>query len=117
LIRDDDPTVFSSGPDGSASHRKHDRGGEAHHAPQKKPADGIVRVRRETSGRKGKTVTTIEGVPGSSATLASLATDLKRMCGSGGTVKAQVIEIQGDHGDRIMALLEARGFTVKRAGG
>jgi translation initiation factor 1 len=79
--------------------------------------DGIVRVRRETKGRGGKTVTIISGVPGSEAALAALAGDLKRRCGSGGTIKDGVIEIQGDHCDLLVTELERRGFTVKRAGG
>jgi translation initiation factor 1 len=81
------------------------------------PADGIVRVRRETQGRKGKGVTTIEGVPLKGDGLLDLAAELKRRCGSGGTVKGGVIEIQGDHRDAVTALLAARGWTVKRAGG
>ena len=79
--------------------------------------DGIVRVRRETRGRGGKTVTVITGVPGSDADIATLAGALKRRCGTGGTVKDWDIEIQGDHCDLLLAELALRGFTVKRAGG
>jgi translation initiation factor 1 len=82
------------------------------------PADGIVRVRRETKGRKGKGVTTISGVPLGEDGLLELAAELKRRCGTGGTVKdGGVIEIQGDHRDEVVPLLEARGWTVKLAGG
>jgi len=79
--------------------------------------DGIVRVGRETKGRKGKGVTVITGVPLSEDDLKDLARDLKQKCGSGGTVKDGTIEIQGDHRDALVAELTARGFTVKRSGG
>jgi translation initiation factor 1 len=79
--------------------------------------DGIVRVGRETKGRKGKGVTVVTGVPATPAELAELAGDLKRKCGSGGTVRDGVIEIQGDHRDLLVAELARRGFTVKRSGG
>ena len=80
-------------------------------------SDGIVRVLRQTKGRKGKGVTLITGVPLSGADLDDLATDLKQRCGSGGTVKDGVIEIQGDHRDAIVLNLEKRGWKVKKAGG
>ena len=79
--------------------------------------DGIVRVRRETGGRGGKTVTAIYGVPLPEAKLKDLAGELKRLCGTGGTLKEGAIEIQGDHRDRIVAALEQRGYAVKLAGG
>lgn len=79
--------------------------------------DGIVRVRRETTGRGGKTVTTIEGVSLPGEALRDLCSELKRRCGTGGTVKDGVIEIQGDHRETILADLSRRGFTVKPAGG
>jgi translation initiation factor 1 len=81
------------------------------------PGDGIVRVSRETKGRKGKGVTVITGVPLPPAELKALSRQLKQACGSGGTVKNGTIEIQGDHRDRLVAELKQRGFTVKRAGG
>jgi translation initiation factor 1 len=88
---------------------------------RKKPSapagDGVVRVRRELKGRRGKAVTTIAGVPLDDDGLHDLASELKRRCGSGGSVKEGVIEIQGDHRDELVPLLEDRGFTVKRAGG
>jgi translation initiation factor 1 len=79
--------------------------------------DGIVRVRRETKGRGGKTVTAVSGVPLGGEALRSLAKDLKRRCGTGGTVKEGVIEIQGDHREAIVAELSRRGFTARLAGG
>ena len=85
----------------------------------KGPAPAVVRVGRETKGRRGKGVTVVMGVPLSGAALDELGARLKRICGSGGTVKDGVIEIQGDHLDKVMAWLQARpeGWTVKRAGG
>ena len=90
------------------------RCGKAEPAPA---TDGIVRVRRETKGRGGKTVTTVSGVPLRGVALGILASELKRRCGTGGTVKDGVIEIQGDHRESIVAELSRRGFTAKPAGG
>ena len=80
-------------------------------------SDGIVRVMRERKGRGGKTVTVIDGVMGSEAELTTLAQQLKKLCGSGGTIKDGTIEIQGDHYDKVMAKLTELGYKVKRAGG
>jgi translation initiation factor 1 len=77
----------------------------------------VVRVRREVKGRRGKTVTLITGVPLPDAELRELAAELKRACGSGGSAKRGAIEIQGDHRDALVAELEGRGYSVKRAGG
>lgn len=90
--------------------------------PEKKqPAapkgDGIVRVGRETKGRKGKGMTIITGVPLHPEGIRNLARQLKQKCGTGGTVKGGIIEIQGDHRDLLVIELEAMGYTVKRAGG
>jgi len=79
--------------------------------------DGIVRVGRETTGRKGKGVTTVRGVPLAGDALEALATRLKKRCGSGGTVDGGVIEIQGDHRDLLVDELGKLGYTVRRAGG
>ena len=84
--------------------------------PQFKP-DGIIRIRRETKGRKGKTVTTVFGFDLNDQTLKALAKDLKRHCGTGGSVKDGVIVIQGDHRDAVKGFLEGKGFMVKIAGG
>ena len=83
--------------------------------PRAPRGDGIVRVRRETQGRGGKTVTTVAGVGLAEDALRELASELKRRCGTGGSVKDYVIEIQGDHRDAVVAELEQRGYTVKRA--
>ena len=79
--------------------------------------DGNVRVGRETKGRKGKGVTIITGVPLGGAELQALATHLKKRCGSGGTLKDGVIEVQGDHRDLVVEELQKRGWSVKRSGG
>lgn len=85
--------------------------------PRARRGDGVVRVRREVKGRGGKTVTTIDGIGLAEDALRELAGELKRRCGTGGSVKDGVIEIQGDHRDALVAELEGRGYTVKRAGG
>lgn len=79
--------------------------------------DGIVRIRREVKGHAGKTVTTVTGLALSEAGLKALATELKRQCGTGGTVKDGIILIQGDHRNTLLALLEKKGYKVKLAGG
>ena len=81
------------------------------------PNDGVVRVRREKAGRRGKPVTTVTGVPGDEAALAALTSAFKKCCGCGGSCKDGVIEIQGDHRDAIVAELQKLGHTVKLAGG
>lgn len=84
-------------------------------APPQGPAgDGVVRVGRTSSGRRGKTVTLVSGLP--AADVAAVAKELKRLCGSGGSVKDGVVEIQGDQRARIIAHLEGR-YRVKATGG
>ncbi len=80
------------------------------------PNDGTIRIFRERSGRNGKVVTIIRGLPPGAALL-DLATDLKRLCGAGGTVKGDALEIQGDHRERLADHLRTKGYTVKLAGG
>jgi len=79
--------------------------------------DGIVRISRQTKGRKGKGVSLITGVPLPLEGLEALAKQLKQRCGAGGAVKDGVIEIQGDHRDVLALELKSRGYTVKLAGG
>jgi translation initiation factor 1 len=81
------------------------------------PQDGVVRVSRETKGRNGKSVTVIRGLSLDEAALGLLAKELKTACGSGGTVKNDVIEVQGDHCERIVDILGRRFKNVKRSGG
>ena len=83
--------------------------------PLKDSSDGVVRIQRESKGRGGKMVCVISGLP--TADLKQICKLLKTRCGSGGAVKAQCIEIQGDHRESIRTLLEERGLTVKFAGG
>ena len=78
---------------------------------------GAVRVSRETQGRAGKGVTVITGLPLALTDLETLATKLKKRCGSGGTVRDGVIEIQGDHRDSVVALLNKLGWAAKKSGG
>ena len=78
--------------------------------------DGVVRVRRERKGRKGKTVTVVTGIPLATPELRKLGADLKRKCGAGGSVQDGILQIQGDKVERLVAELEKRGFTVKVAG-
>lgn len=76
-----------------------------------------VRVGRATKGRRGKGVTTITGLPLGAAELSALASELKKKCGSGGTVRDGVIEIQGEHRDFLVEELKRRGYRAKRSGG
>ncbi len=85
--------------------------------PSNKKNEGIVRVQRDRKGRGGKTVTVITGIPADQNAITMLAQQLKKLCGSGGTVKEGMIEIQGDHCDKVQARLTEMGYKVKRAGG
>jgi translation initiation factor 1 len=85
--------------------------------PAPPPAGGRIKVRREVAGRRGKAVTTISGVPLDDAGLRELAGRLKKRCGVGGSAKAGVIELQGDHRDVVVEMLRADGYDVVLAGG
>ena len=85
--------------------------------PLSTPRDGVVRLLRDRKSRGGKTVTLITGVSGGPSTLAGLLSELKRLCGTGGTLRDDVLEIQGDFRERLRTELERRGYTVKIAGG
>ncbi|PHM45432.1 translation initiation factor Sui1 [Xenorhabdus mauleonii] len=85
--------------------------------PVRPKGDGIVRIQRQTSGRKGKGVCIITGIDADDQELAKLAAELKKKCGCGGSVKEGEIEIQGDKRDLLKQLLEAKGMKVKLAGG
>jgi translation initiation factor 1 len=116
-MRSENPTVYST----ELGRICPDCGKPVDHCVCKKarvPAgDGKVRVRCESKGRKGKTVTLVTGIPLTGEPLRSLLGDLKRLCGSGGTLKEGVIEIQGDHRAAIAVALKQRGFPTKFAGG
>lgn len=81
------------------------------------PSDGIVRLHKESKGRGGKGVTLIKGIPLVANDLKTLAKELKQICGTGGTVKDGIIEIQGEQREKLKAALEKKGYTVKIAGG
>lgn len=80
-------------------------------------ADGVVRVSRSSKGRGGKTVTVVKGLALDALALAQLGKQLRAACGSGGTAKDGVIEVQGDHCDLVLQALQKQGYAAKRAGG
>ncbi len=84
---------------------------------QRPKGDGIVRIQRQTKGRKGKGVCIVTGLDMDDTPLKLLAAELKKVCGCGGSIKDGTIEIQGDNRDRIKVYLEKKGYTVKLAGG
>ncbi|KJG29849.1 stress response translation initiation inhibitor YciH [Photobacterium angustum] len=86
-------------------------------APVRPKGNGIVRIQRETKGRKGKGVSIVTGLDVEDTQLKLIAAELKKVCGCGGSVKDGKIEIQGDKRDVIKAHLEKKGHTVKLAGG
>jgi translation initiation factor 1 len=87
-------------------------------AQQAARGDGNVRVSRQSKGRGGKTVTLVRGLALDADALAALCKRLRSACGSGGTVKDGVVEVQGDHAERVVAWLQAEGIAnVKHAGG
>jgi len=79
--------------------------------------DGVVHVSLESKGRKGKTVTLVNGVALNGEAIHELLNSLKRLCGAGGALKQGVIEIQGDHRETVVEELRKHGFTVKQVGG
>ncbi len=86
--------------------------------PNTRPAiPARVRVGREVAGRGGKAVSVISGLPLAAADLEALASGLKRLCGAGGSVREGIVEIQGDHRDRLVAELRRLGYDAKRSGG
>jgi translation initiation factor 1 len=73
----------------------------------------VARLRIERAGRRGKTVTVVEGLPRNAAFLKDLAAELKRACATGGKAIEDRVEIQGDHTARLRELLKAKGWVVK----
>ena len=110
MPRRDAKVVWSS--DAGDRRRERDPAPEAARAP-----GGRVKVRREVAGRRGKTVTTVSGVPLDDTGLRELAGRLKKRCGVGGSAKDGVIELQGDHRDAVVEVLRADGYDVVLAGG
>lgn len=111
---------FSLTPDWSRSEpgcRVPPNKGKSRQNPAAAKNDGIVRVGRETKGRKGAGVTVITGIRSHPEGLEKLAKQFKQLCGSGGTVRNGAIEIQGDHRDHLVAELQKLGYPVKRSGG
>jgi translation initiation factor 1 len=114
MKRTEETTLVYSSETGRVGHRASKPQGTR---PSKPPADGTVRLRREVKGRGGGTVIVITGIPLKGEALRVLAGTLKKRCGSGGTVKEEAIEIQGDHRDTLLKELESHGYRVKLAGG
>jgi translation initiation factor 1 len=81
------------------------------------PRDGVVRLFRDRGGRNGKTVTVIHGLRDQGAALEARLAEMKRLCGAGGTLRDGVLEVQGDHRERLAQHLRGLGYTVKLAGG
>ena len=81
------------------------------------PGDGNIKIKRETKGRGGKTVTTVSGIPLASNELKTFAKKMKQACGTGGSVKSGIIEIQGDQRGKILQFLKDQGYEAKLAGG
>ncbi|MFP4180610.1 MAG: hypothetical protein ACLFSA_11205 [Spirochaetaceae bacterium] len=116
---EDDEIVYSSeaGDLRKSGRRKKDSGRNRSSGGIHPDADGAAKVRREKKGRGGKTVTAVYGIPLAGDELKELEKKLKQSCGSGGSVKGGVIEIQGDEVDKVIDLLKKEGFSAKKAGG
>lgn len=110
-MRDDNPLVYSTESGRIRPQKAHTASSPTFNS------DGIVRLQRQKSGRKGQGVTLITGIVASEAELRALASELKKGCGCGGAVKNGAIEIQGDKREPLKSLLEAKGYRVKLAGG
>lgn len=107
----------SAGPVGPKPSRPRKPEASRSPVPRALPEDGVVRLLRETKGRGGKTVTIVAGLPGGDRELEAVLKVLKQLCGAGGTREGALLEIQGDHRERIEAKLVALGHRVKIAGG
>jgi len=110
--------VYSTDPDVEVEPRreKKKKSSRGKQGP-KLPNDGVIRVFLERKGRKGKSVTVLRGLPGDASGKKSLLKQLKSKLGAGGSIKDGAIEIQGDHRDRVVAILEKLGYKAKKAGG
>lgn len=115
-----DPGSDRGGSGKSGGGRKGRRGrpaARAADAPGPAPAGTAIKVKRETSGRKGKTATTLSEIPLGEVETKALAKRLKQYCGVGGSSRGSSIELQGDHRDKVIAFLEAEGLKAVKAGG
>ncbi len=104
-------------PGGGRQGRRGRGGARSAGVPAPAPAGTVIKVKRETSGRKGKTATTLSEIPLDEAETRALAKRLKQHCGVGGRSRGSTIELQGDHRDKVIAFLEAEGLKAVRAGG
>jgi translation initiation factor 1 len=109
--------VYTSDGGSFKDSRRETLGSRASGSASRLPDDGVVRISRDRAGRGGKVVTVIHGLPERGAALEARGSELRRLCGAGGTVKDGTVEIQGDHRDRVAQHLCALGYTVKLAGG
>lgn len=118
-MRDKNSKLVYSTDRGRIDTRRTDKGRteETESGNETRQLDGIVRISRETKGRKGKGVTLIKGLDPEREDIKALAKKLKQLCGTGGTVKDGIIEIQGDHREALADYLREAGHTVKLAGG
>lgn len=115
LVYSSDDGDLRKSPGKRKGRRKPSSGGEP--APGPAPPGSTIKVKRETSGRKGKTATTISGIPLGESDTRALAKRLKQHCGVGGTARGSSIELQGDQRDKVIAFLEKEGHRAVRAGG
>lgn len=113
----DDGDLRRSGGGGSGGGRKKGRKRSVAAPVVRPPAGTRIKVKRETSGRRGKAVTTISDIPLGESEIKALAVELKRLCGVGGTAKNGVIELQGDHRDKVLEHIKAAGHDAVAAGG
>jgi len=113
MPRNDNPTVWSS-EQGDLRKKSPPPGAAGRSLP---PQQQTIYIHRDSKGRGGKTVSLVKGLALSEADLTALAKQIKQACGSGGTVKDGVIEIQGDHREKIAELMSKLGYKVKLAGG
>ena len=114
MSRDENPTVYSTE---WGDMRKKKPSGQPSARISLPPEKQTVYLHRESKGRGGKTVTLVKNLQLSSTDLKALAKALKKLCGTGGTVKGGVIEIQGEHREKIAPYLRKQGYNVKIAGG
>ena len=117
-MRSKNKTVYSTDTNGFCNTcNKEQKRCKCHSTSSTPSGDGIVRVGRQTKGRKGAGVTTITGIPLTGKELKDFVKKLKKKCGCGGTIKNEVVEIQGDQRDLLIPELEKTGWKVKRSGG